>query len=111
MEIKRIEFKSSLLEDKNQASEVPVHSWKWKDIPQDLKDLLKADKPWELSGSYGDPSVAIPIEYKKATFIGSGGSKSIEFFNLGTVFFLSKNTEELRRIYRCLVQFDDMCQV
>ncbi|MGM0367098.1 MAG: hypothetical protein ACQEP2_00785 [Actinomycetota bacterium] len=108
MQVKRVKFKSGLVKSQAQVENLPVSTWKWKEIPKKLRDLLKKDKPWELSGSYGDPTVATPIEYEKITFIGRENSEIIEFWNLGAVFFTSENTEELRRIFRCLVRFKDI---
>ncbi len=108
MDIKRVKFKSGFLENKSQAAKLKENSWEWKEIPKKLRDLIKGDRTWELSGSYGDPSVATPIQYQKVSFIGKKETEIIEFWNLGAVFFIEENTEEMRRIFRCLVRFDDI---
>ncbi len=108
MEIKKIHFKSGLLANKLEAKDLFCHIWDWEELPKKLKELLAKDKPWELSGSYGHPSAAEPIQYHHISFIGEHKTADLEFFNLSVVYFQTKETEELQRIFRCLVRFDDI---
>lgn len=108
MEIKKIQFKSGFLANKQEAKNLSSHIWDWEELPKKLKELLAKDKPWALSGRYGHPSAAEPIQYHHISFIGKDKTEAIEFFNLAAVYFQTGETEELRRIFRCLVRFDDI---
>jgi hypothetical protein len=86
MQIEKIAFKSALLADRKQAKELPVKKWDREELPKEIKELLEKDKPWDLSGCYGDPLFADSIIYQPISFIGKGRTEVTEVFKLGVIF-------------------------
>lgn len=60
-------------------------------------------RPWELEGWYGNAEAGEPIQYHRPAMIGKNRESEIEFYDLAIAMLMWNNTEELRRIFRCLL--------
>lgn len=107
-DIKKISFKSGMLADIKDAAKLPLHTWSWHEFPAELKKLFKANRPWELAGRFGSPDIGDPIQYHYLKMEGEGICEEIEFFNLAIAMFAQEITDDLRRLFQCLIQTERM---
>ena len=108
MKIRKVELICRTATKPSMIKKLPVYVRKWDDLPDKIKKLYEQDKPWELEATYGAPSSAVEVQYHSLTIIRDDRTFEIEFFNLAMHIFLQKNTEELLRIFRCLVQLENV---
>jgi hypothetical protein len=108
MTIRKVELICGTATKPSMIKKLPVYVRKWDDLPDKIKKLYEQDKPWELEGTYGDPSSAAPVQYHRLSIIRDDRTFEIEFFNLAIYMFLQENTEELLRIFRCLTQLENV---
>jgi len=106
MQIRKVELIFGSVTKPNRIRRLPVHTWKWDELPENIKELYLNDKPWELEGIYGDPKSAVPVQYHRLRIFREDRAYRIEFFNLAMSMFVDENTEELGRIFRCLIQLE-----
>lgn len=108
MNIRKVELICGTVKKPSQIKRLSAHTWKWDELPQKIQQLYIKDKSWELEGTYGDPSSATPVQYYRLRIFREDRAYKIEFFNLAMSMFLDENTEELRRIFRCLVRLEEI---
>lgn len=97
MTIRKVELICGTATKPSMIKKLPVYVRKWDDLPDRIKKLYEQDKPWKLEGTYGDPSSAAPVQYHR-----------LRIFNLAMHMFLQENTGEPLRIFRCLVQLENV---
>lgn len=97
MTTRKVELICGTATKPSMIKKLPVYVRKWNDPPDKIKKLYEQDKPWKLEGTYGDPSSAAPVQYHRPRII-----------NLVMHIFLQENTEELLRIFRRLVQLENV---
>jgi hypothetical protein len=106
MQLRKAELIFGTITKPDKIRRLPVHTCKGDELPENIKELYIKDKPWELEGLYGDPRSAVPVQYHRLRIFREDRAYRIEFFNLATSMFFDENTEELRRIFRCLFQLE-----
>lgn len=108
MTIRKVELICGTATKPSMIKKLPVYVRNWDDLPDKIKKLYEQDKPWELEGTYGDPSSAAPVQYHRLSIIRDDRTFEVEFFNLAIYMFLQENTGEPLRIFRCLTQLENV---
>lgn len=105
-EIKRLKYRSGMLERGMRPKDLPLRIWNGDEIPAEVKTAIKKERLAHLGGVHGDPTAGYPMEYNYAhMYFGSGDAVEITFYNRGITLFLSEE-EWIKRIHRVFSKLD-----
>jgi hypothetical protein len=105
-DLKRIEYRSGLVESGKEPHDLPLKTWCGADIPAEIAEAVRKERLLELGGAHGHKGVGDPPQYDYVKLASATGEVEIEVFNRAITLFMTDD-ENVRRIHRVLCKLDE----
>ncbi len=104
--LRRIVYRRGFAHRLDDVGRLPAIAIEATDLPEDVVALIDAHL-LDLSGTYGNPNWATPIQYDELRIEHDQGEVEIDVYNRAILLFMT-DSEAVRRIHQVCCRLDDI---